>query len=81
MRLMERRLRRLEAALGPQVDEEDLRVGAVVLERMRKRFEAEGKVFVPPPNTSLKELMYGRHLRERDERRRQMDREQNPPCR
>lgn len=59
MKLMERRLRRLEQQLGPQVDEEDLRLGAEVLDRMRKRLEAEGKVFVAPPTTSLKYLMYG----------------------
>ena len=68
MNLMERRLRRLETRFVPEVDQEDLRLGALLIARARKRAEAEGKVFVPPPTTSLRALMYGRHQRERAER-------------
>ena len=68
MKAMERRLRRLEESFGPQVDEEDLRLGAIVLERRRKRLEAQGEILVPPPTTSLKERMYGRVQRERQQR-------------
>lgn len=68
MKAIDRRLRRLEQQLGPKVDEEDLRLGAILVERARKRAGAEGKVFVPPPTTSLTELMYGRVQRERAER-------------
>ena len=63
MKTIERRLRRLEDRFVPKDDPEERRLVELLQERIRRRYEAEGKTYEPPPPMDTRGLSIAEILR------------------
>ena len=63
MKAIARRIRRLEDRFVPKDDPAERRLVELLRERRRRRYEAEGKTYVPPPPMDTRGLSIAEILR------------------